>query len=145
MFKRICLLFIILISLAVSDTEISGEYYGTLTKDNSPYYIPDTLTVPAGKRLTIEPGVTVKFRPDTREREGAIMFIFGDLKASGTVDDSIYFTKSEGSGYWQSVLIREDAENPGTVTGRFPSTLNVFFTTIAASRVPGALFCCAKV
>ncbi|OQA02352.1 MAG: hypothetical protein BWY70_00025 [Bacteroidetes bacterium ADurb.Bin408] len=44
------------------------EVYGTWTKSKSPYTIQGEAIVPEGKTLTIEPGVTVKFKTGTNKR-----------------------------------------------------------------------------
>jgi len=52
----------------------------------------DTLIVASGVRLTIEPGVTVKFHDDI------IFLVYGELDASGTSSDSIIFMSDDAAG-----------------------------------------------
>ena len=54
---------IVLIALSINafSMDISGNISGVLTTTNSPYYITDNLTIPAGDKLTIEPGVEMIF------------------------------------------------------------------------------------
>jgi len=77
---------------------------GIWTKQNSPYNIYNTITVPAGKTLTIEPGVEVRFF-------GHHAFnVNGSLLARGTAADSILFDQFDDKSSWHSIRI----ENVGT-------------------------------
>lgn len=73
----------------------------TWTAANSPYIITDTITLTSGVKLTIEPGVTVKFDNNTFiEVKGGI------LHAIGTQTDSIFFTSSSSTpfpGIWEGI------------------------------------------
>ncbi|UCG44330.1 MAG: hypothetical protein JSU73_06930 [candidate division WOR-3 bacterium] len=70
-------------------TMVSGEVYGVWTAASSPYAVVGELTVPAGSTLVIEPGVEVRFR-------GRYRFVVnGLLKAIGTEQDSIFFTRDQ--------------------------------------------------
>jgi len=57
----------------------------TLFKSKSPYYTASTVTVMKGAQLTIEPGVEIRFAPNS------CMIVHGGLNAQGTSPDSIRF------------------------------------------------------
>ena len=57
----------------------------TLLKSKSPYYTAADVTVVKGARLTIEPGVEIRFAPNS------CMIVHGGLTAQGTRSDSIRF------------------------------------------------------
>jgi parallel beta-helix repeat protein len=68
-------------------TQVSGNVSGVWDVSLSPYAIVGEVLVPAGETLVIEPGVEVRFR-------GPYHFtVNGVLKAIGTEDDSIIFTR----------------------------------------------------
>lgn len=68
------------------------------TASEGPYRITEELTIPSGVTLTIEPGVSVFFEPDTR------MVVRGTLDAEGSEYESIRFTRTPGtSGAWGGV------------------------------------------
>lgn len=73
----------------------------TWTTTNSPYIVTDTITLMSGVKLTIQPGVTVKFDNNTYlEIKGGI------LHAIGTSADSIFFTSNDtlpSPGIWQGI------------------------------------------
>ena len=77
---------------------ISGAIEEDLTLYNlcNPYYITGNVVVRDGVTLTIEPGVTVIFRPET------FMSVNGILIAEGTEQDSITFT----GNYWNDINIQ---------------------------------------
>ena len=77
---------------------ISGAIEEDLTLYNlcNPYYITGNVVVRDGVTLTIEPGVTVIFRPET------FMSVNGNLIAEGTEQDSIIFT----GNYWNDINIQ---------------------------------------
>ena len=57
----------------------------TLLKSRSPYYTASDVTVIKGARLTVEPGVEIRFAPNSS------MIVHGGLTAQGTRSDSIRF------------------------------------------------------
>ena len=57
----------------------------TLLKSKSPYYTASDVTIVKGARLTIEPGVEIRFAPNS------CMIVHGGLTAQGTRSDSIRF------------------------------------------------------
>jgi len=71
-----------------------GPVSGTWTAENSPYYVDGHLTVENGETLTIEPGVEVAVR-------GPYHFeVQGCVKAEGTAEDNIVFTRSNPNLWW---------------------------------------------
>jgi predicted outer membrane repeat protein len=69
-----------------------GNISGTWTKKASPYIIRGDVNIPAGKSLTIQPGVEVQF-------DGHYTLnVQGSLMAVGTENDSIIFTVADTSG-----------------------------------------------
>ncbi|MBM4026706.1 MAG: hypothetical protein FJ280_15080, partial [Planctomycetes bacterium] len=83
------------------DTGRLSELSGTLASDrildaaSGPWRVTGTLTVPAGRTLTIEPGTTVFFNPN------AGLTVRGRLLAEGTAYRSITLTKApEATAPW---------------------------------------------
>ncbi|NUO78582.1 hypothetical protein HUU05_00775, partial [candidate division KSB1 bacterium] len=85
-----------------------GSIYAVIMNNYRVYY---------GGKLTIEPGVTMKFA------SGTGLIIAGDdigrangaLSASGTPADSIYFTSLSGiAGNWQGILFDDDSDYGAT-------------------------------
>ena len=77
-----------------STTIPAGDVYGTWTKEESPYLIEGTITVPEDSSLIIEAGVEIIF-------QGNYQFIVnGRLEAVGTADDSIRFTAANSLEGW---------------------------------------------
>ncbi len=69
-------------------TQVSGDITSnsTWTKAASPYIVTNDVIVNSGSMLTIEPGVVVKFKPQTS------LIINGNLAAAGSANDNITFT-----------------------------------------------------
>jgi len=65
---------------------IEGELTGVLGLGGSPYLAVDTLTVPAGSQLVIQPGVELRFEP------GIPFEVYGTIIAEGTEAAPITFT-----------------------------------------------------
>ena len=89
-------------------TDVSGAITSdtTWTVDNSPYLVTSEITVAAGATLTIDPGVDVLFRPDTR------MVINGRLVAIGSETDLIRFTRDPNSGGdWNGLQFSDSMED----------------------------------
>ncbi|MFN0066715.1 MAG: CotH kinase family protein, partial [Limisphaerales bacterium] len=74
-------------------TDVGGALAGEVTwgAAGSPYRVHGTVTVPAGTRLTIEPGTTVFFAA------GAGLDVRGQLVAAGTPTNRIRFTRPPGA------------------------------------------------
>jgi parallel beta-helix repeat protein len=92
---------------AGAETRVGGTISEntTWTKDQSPYVILSDVTVPAGVTLTIEPGVTLRFKPDIADMHGdnkshLEMQIQGSLVAHGAAGDTIYFTTDAETPRW---------------------------------------------
>ena len=98
LFFSICLLFCF--GNCFGQTNITtGIVSGTWTKQNSPYNIYHTITIPEGNTLTIEPGVNVIFFGHHT------LNVNGNLLARGTVADSIVFDQHENTTAWHSIRI----------------------------------------
>lgn len=93
------ILFLILIyKNGVSQNTIyGGKVSGNWTMDNSPYYIDGEIFVSEGESLQIDPGVEVKFNGNYR------LTIAGQLIAIGTVEDSILFTATDTTGFYNNM------------------------------------------
>ena len=71
-----------------------GIVSGTWTAEGSPYYVDGHLEIANGETLIIEPGVKVAVR-------GPYHFtVQGCVKAQGTADEKIVFTRSNPNLYW---------------------------------------------
>ncbi len=90
-------------SVSYSSTEISGTVdYPVLTYLGSPYIVSNTLIVPYGETLTIEPEVTLEFDDD------AGLEVEGTLKAIGEENEEIIFTSSS-LNYWQGIYFNSSS------------------------------------
>jgi len=79
---------VVLFPLMANAIDVSGDQWGTWTKENSPYNVVGEIRVPPESTLVIEPGVLVDF-------QGHYKFIVDSLAtllAVGTESDSIFFT-----------------------------------------------------
>ncbi|MFH0873372.1 MAG: lamin tail domain-containing protein, partial [Candidatus Komeilibacteria bacterium] len=93
-------------SVAKSSTELIGglnitENF-TLTLLGSPYLVEGSITVGAGAKLTIEPGVTIKFKHHYAWKSE--LKVEGELMAIGTETQKITFTSSStqpAAGDWE--------------------------------------------
>jgi hypothetical protein len=63
-----------------------------LKKELSPFLIFGEVNLAAGKTLTIEPGVVLKFSPNFNLGQEPYLLLEGNLKAVGTLTDPIIFT-----------------------------------------------------
>jgi len=88
--------------------------YGTITTDTvwnlagSPYIATDTVYVANGVKLTIEPGVTVRFATETS------LICYGTLNAVGTPDGTITFTSDQAihtAGHWKGIKLSGNGAN----------------------------------
>jgi CotH kinase protein/Lamin Tail Domain/Bacterial Ig domain/Bacterial TSP3 repeat len=73
---------------------------------NGPYYLNGALTVPAGRTLTIQPGTSVFFGPDT------YLTVYGRLLAEGTPTNRLRFSLRPGVGIsWNGIRIYNSTED----------------------------------
>ena len=103
----------------------------TLLKSKSPYYTAADVTVVKGARLTIEPGVEIRFAPNS------CMIVHGGLTAQGTRSDSIRFVLNPqyaGQSWGALCLINSDSR----------STLS-YATMVDASQGPRPYNCVAAI
>jgi len=101
--------------IAWAETYVSG----TITTDTiwtlagSPYVATDTVYVTNGVKLTIEPGVTVKFATETS------LICYGTLNAVGTPDGTITFTSDQithTAGYWKGIKLSGSGVNGSQIS-----------------------------
>ena len=92
-------LLLILPTLALSETEVSGNQSGVWTAAGSPYLVTGEIVVPNGQTLSIEPGVEINFQGHYK------LTVNGDLQAVGTENDTIYFTTDNQSLGWGGIRI----------------------------------------
>ncbi|MCB0490587.1 MAG: right-handed parallel beta-helix repeat-containing protein, partial [Cyclobacteriaceae bacterium] len=91
----------VLTGTIVDNPTVSGVW----TKQGSPYNIYNSVTIPAGNTLTIEPGVEVVFfGPYT-------LNVNGNLLARGTAADSITFDRFDDKSSWHSIRIENVASD----------------------------------
>jgi len=89
--------FSLIISLSLNtqaDTFVQGAVSGVWRAQDSPYIAAGTIYIPNRSALAIEPGVTVRFSPNTG------FFIYGRLSAVGSEEDSIYFRPIDEGQVW---------------------------------------------
>ncbi len=119
---------------------LSGQLEGDhrWTKEGGPYVIGDTLTVPAGASLSIDPGVAVLFGPNAR------MEVMGSLVAEGTAQAPIWFVPYDCTP-WDRILITSavgpvrftHCEFRDSLAGEgsfFSGTLTIQDSTVAVDR-----------
>jgi parallel beta-helix repeat protein len=90
---------VVLFPLTADAIDVSGDQWGTWTRDNSPYNVVGEIRVPPESTLVIEPGIVVNF-------QGHYKFIVDSLAtlvAIGTETDSIYFTTEDTATGWHGV------------------------------------------
>ncbi|MEA3487380.1 MAG: DUF2012 domain-containing protein [Thermodesulfobacteriota bacterium] len=126
--KRLCVAILIvplffIAELALADTEVGGNITEdtTWTQANSPYIVTSTVQVFEETKLTIEPGVTIKFNQDTG------LTIGGELYAVGTEDEMIIFTSN------QAEPAPNDWDNISFITSAVDSIFDSNYNYIAGS------------
>jgi hypothetical protein len=118
--KRIAIVFVGLLIAAslTAQTRIADkqEVFGTWTKSKSPYIIEGEAIVPAGKTLTIKPGVVVQFKTGENKDyrlndkvnhrfDCGFLRVEGKIIAKGKKKSLIKFTRQGDSGTWGNVSI----------------------------------------
>ena len=92
---------------------------GVITEDtvwmfkNSPYEVVANVTIAAGARLTIEPGVEVRFQT------GSSLIVNGSLYAVGTSSNRISFTSNRSEpipGDWNGIKLYGDGNSTLTIS-----------------------------
>jgi parallel beta-helix repeat protein len=91
----------------LAETRTGGQITGDVrwTKAGSPYIITSDVEVVRGARLTIEPGVVVRFKPNLADQKGIRPFdmevaVHGTLEAVGADNDTIFFTSDAVEPQW---------------------------------------------
>ena len=85
-------------TLCHAQTVVSGEVTTTTwTKAAAPYTVTDSVTVPAGNTLTIEPGVEVI------GDSAAVLVVRGALHVRGTEADSVRFLRGSATWPWRGI------------------------------------------
>ncbi|MBI2042647.1 MAG: lamin tail domain-containing protein [Candidatus Nealsonbacteria bacterium] len=94
-------------SVSKSFTEVVGDRVFsddfTLTKLGSPYIWEGSLIMEQGTKLTVEPGVTVKFKHTAPNQPHAQVKIKGEMEAIGTNEQEITFTSFQENNYWDGL------------------------------------------
>lgn len=82
-----------------AETRVGGDITGNVqwTKAGSPYIVTADITVKPGARLTIGPGVVIRFKPNLADQKGVRPFdleiaVYGSLDCLGADNDSVLFT-----------------------------------------------------
>jgi hypothetical protein len=104
--KRLLTCLVVLaIAASATATDVSGPITTTTwTAANSPYRVTDSISVPAGNTLTIEPGVDVLFDKDVP------FTIDGMIRALGSSAGRISFGRGTASA-WGGLQMRGPTEN----------------------------------
>jgi hypothetical protein len=98
--------FAIYVSIIPDGTKLDG----TLKYEDSPFYFKGKVTVLSQKVLTIEPGVTIRFKTTDYDDDTSYgnLTVYGQLIAKGTSDKKITFTRYSETGYWGGIILRRD-------------------------------------
>lgn len=104
MFRALTLITLFTAALHVGafavESELGGVFSGYLKKEKSPYLVKETLVVPEGKALLVEPGVVLHFA------EGAGLDVRGgSLAVVGEVNNPVLFTSAEENRTWNGISI----------------------------------------
>jgi len=89
------------------------EQPGVIARDTiwtlaeSPYIISGNILIKQNAGLTIEPGVTVKFRTAPVQSVGYYIRVDGTLNAEGTPENPILFTSEDSSRLWGCIVFTE--------------------------------------
>jgi len=95
---------LLLVASAAHAAEVSGDITTTTwTAAESPYVVNNSITIPAGETLTIEPGVDVVLTKGWPSNTS--ISVQGALVAEGTETDSIRFIAAEDT-CWGGIMLR---------------------------------------
>ncbi len=99
-----------------AETDASGLVTSPIwTVDKSPYIVSGTLEVSAGAKLTIRPGVVVRFEA------GAKILVKGELQVIGEAGAEIIFTSNESvptRGYWGGIEFVDESVDANFDAGK---------------------------
>ena len=104
---------ITLVPVCLADSFVGGAVSGVWEAQYSPFLAYDSIWVPAGDALIIEPGVIVKFAST-----GLGMSVYGTLIAEGIEGDSITFTTTSASptkGIWNGINFSGPQSSPSSL------------------------------
>jgi len=146
--KSLTLTILVLLSFGlatISQTTVgTGEVTGLWTKNNSPYIITGSITVPEDGKLAIEPGVEVLFDGQY------VMEVIGRLEANGTYDENINFSMLDTTGFssdnyqgWLGLSFMNVSNNPqeasllGHINFEYSagSAITCYFAQLEASNI----------
>lgn len=82
-----------------AQTFVSGIVSGTWSPSGNPYIVTDSITVPGGQTLTIQPGVKVLIGQDLS------VTVNGFIQAVGTPSQRITFQAPINSQYWSNIIL----------------------------------------
>ena len=102
-----------LLSTAFAETIVSGTISQNTVWSSawSPYVVNGSLTIASDVELVIDPGVVVKFKPQSSSY--ASMRVYGALTADGTEGSPIVFTSIKDDSYGGDTNNDGDATSPG--------------------------------
>jgi hypothetical protein len=89
----------LLLPPAAHSIDVSGDQWGSWTKENSPYNVVGEVHVPGESTLVIEPGVLVNFQGHYK----LVVDSLATLRAIGTASDSIHFTAQDTATGWHGI------------------------------------------
>lgn len=88
------------VSAFAVESEIGGVFSGALKKDKSPYFVKETIVVPEGRAILVEPGVVLKFAEGTGlDIQGGSMAVVGEM------NKPVVFTTADGVNSWNGISI----------------------------------------
>ncbi len=97
----------VLTAPAAAETRVGGVLKGETvwSKAGSPYLVTEDVEIPRGATLRVEPGVTVRFKPDITDMHGDNGFdleilVSGKLVVRGAEGDTVYFTSDAPTPKW---------------------------------------------
>jgi hypothetical protein len=115
---------------ALADTNITGNITAdtTWTTASSTFVIQNDISINSGVTLTIDPGVTVKFKATS-----TTLYVYGTLSAIGTASSSIYFTSYKDDsvgGDTDGVSAPTQAGNWDTIYITSTGTVNLGYSSV---------------